>query len=525
MNKTELKALIKEAFLTEKKNTLLNENAPGFDNRKQGEALPTLESVKAAYQAKKLEEVGELKEALNKDLKSFGMDLKKFMEGKGLEVKLQQGSSQPLYDPIGKNPNFAALNLQDDDLHVIVNDNKIDVLKDIIKRYNLKPLQSLKQTGGWADDPKKKAQSKGEIYISSDKPLRRGEAFTLELRRFDPSTIMETNETVEEITTVTKMTKPAEAAEIAKAEGTPKTTVDAAIKKAKTSGKDVSIAEDTLEEDRFVDSSLEDLRQVVRNLAHTAGMGIEEAAEMAMMHIEDMFMGGEEIEEGVEKDYWADYTDIGMFYIGIDAKHSLSDHQLEKLGEKIVKQLYGGDVGKAYDDIVRGKKRGSHTDIKEAKMEKEFNYIYAREREHKERMRIANELFPEIAKEQEGGKLVNFIPLSDEQRDEVYREYAKKPVDENLDKVNLANVTATKANAAIINAPTMGAVLLKVYKQLQDKEQTDFSTNQDLKVVLAKLEKLASQVQRAGKSSSDAGLKESIIAEADMIIESFRTKK
>ena len=163
MNKTELKALIKEAFLTEKKNTLLNENAPGFDNRKQGEALPTLESVKAAYEAKKLEE--------------------------------------------------------------------------------------------------------------------------------------EVNETVEEITTVTKMTKPAEAAEIAKAEGTPKATVDAAIKKAKTSGKDVSIAEDTLEEDRFVDSSLEDLRQVVRNLAHTAGMGIEEAAEMAMMHIEDMFMGGEELEE------------------------------------------------------------------------------------------------------------------------------------------------------------------------------------------------------------------------------------
>ena len=177
MKKTELKALIKEAFLTEQKNTLLNESAPGFDNRKQGEPLPTLESIKAAYQAKKLEEaeiedkkltysdfvdmvradmragaandenasenqiertarwkyddylkgtsvddlfeatkeaeiketVGELKEALNKDLKSFGMDLKKFMEGKGLKVELKKGSSQPLYDPIGKNPNFAAL--------------------------------------------------------------------------------------------------------------------------------------------------------------------------------------------------------------------------------------------------------------------------------------------------------------------------------------------------------------------------------------------------------------------------------
>ena len=301
MNKTELKALIKEAFLTEKKNTLLNENAPGFDNRKQGEALPTLESVKAAYEAKKLEE--------------------------------------------------------------------------------------------------------------------------------------EVDETVEEITTVTKMTKPAEAAEIAKAEGTPKATVDAAIKKAKTSGKDVSIAEDALEEDRFVDSSLEDLRQVVRNLAHTAGMGIEEAAEMAMMHIEDMFMGGEELEEATptvfddksmddllniilkyvedpadaekelerfdaggfeamsdsvqtnldrdkeykawynklhsikeedKKDYWADYTDIGMFYLeGSGKEKSLTDNEYEELGKKIVKQLYNGDVGKAYDNIVRGKKRGLHTDVNE----------------------------------------------------------------------------------------------------------------------------------------------------------------
>jgi len=37
-------------FLSAK--TLLTENAPGYDTRKQGEALPTLESVKAAYEAK-----------------------------------------------------------------------------------------------------------------------------------------------------------------------------------------------------------------------------------------------------------------------------------------------------------------------------------------------------------------------------------------------------------------------------------------------------------------------------------------
>ena len=37
-------------FVSEK--TLLNESAPGYDTRKTGESLPTLESVKAAYEAK-----------------------------------------------------------------------------------------------------------------------------------------------------------------------------------------------------------------------------------------------------------------------------------------------------------------------------------------------------------------------------------------------------------------------------------------------------------------------------------------
>ena len=33
--------------------TLLNESTPGYDTRKFGESLPTMESVKAAYEAKK----------------------------------------------------------------------------------------------------------------------------------------------------------------------------------------------------------------------------------------------------------------------------------------------------------------------------------------------------------------------------------------------------------------------------------------------------------------------------------------
>ena len=61
---------------------------------------------------------------------------------------------------------------------------------------------------------------------------------------------------------------------------------------------------------------------------------------------------------GEGKDYWADYTDIGQFYmekhgnIYKGKEQKLSDAQYEDLGKKIVDQLYDGDVAKAYDDIV-----------------------------------------------------------------------------------------------------------------------------------------------------------------------------
>ena len=66
-------------------------------------------------------------------------------------------------------------------------------------------------------------------------------------------------------------------------------------------------------------------------------------------------------EAGIEEDatpkgeeFFYDYLDIGMSYLeGFGKKHSLDDTQLEKLGKKIVDQLYKGDVGKAYDAIVK----------------------------------------------------------------------------------------------------------------------------------------------------------------------------
>ena len=66
-------------FVSEK--TLLNESAPGYDTRKFGESLPTMESVKAAYEAKKdekVEEVSSLEEGMEYDIdamEALGFDL------------------------------------------------------------------------------------------------------------------------------------------------------------------------------------------------------------------------------------------------------------------------------------------------------------------------------------------------------------------------------------------------------------------------------------------------------------------
>jgi len=54
--------------------SLLNENAPGYDTRKFGEALPTLESVKAAHEAKEKKE-DDVKEQMYIDDEEFEMEM------------------------------------------------------------------------------------------------------------------------------------------------------------------------------------------------------------------------------------------------------------------------------------------------------------------------------------------------------------------------------------------------------------------------------------------------------------------
>ena len=64
------------------------------------------------------------------------------------------------------------------------------------------------------------------------------------------------------------------------------------------------------------------------------------------------------------EDFTYDYEDIGQFYLeGFGKEHTLNNDQLGKLGKKITDNLYGGDIGKAYDAVVNPNK--NTYDIKE----------------------------------------------------------------------------------------------------------------------------------------------------------------
>ena len=125
-----------------------------------------------------------LNEALNKDLTDFGDDVEKFLKEKEIAVKKGKGDPKSFYGPIGDDPKKAGLVLGDFGLHIILNDNELDLLNDVVSRFNLKTLT--------------KKENEGDLYIQ-DKPQIRGKAFEIEVRRFDPSTIKENTNTMSEL--------------------------------------------------------------------------------------------------------------------------------------------------------------------------------------------------------------------------------------------------------------------------------------------------------------------------------------
>ena len=91
--------------------------------------------------------------------------------------------------------------------------------------------------------------------------------------------------------------------------------------------------------------------------------------------------------------------------------------------------------------------------LNESKMDKEFKAMYAAIKKHNLLMKIANDLFPKIAKEQKDGVFVNFKPLSQKQRDEVYVELVKRlKLEESLDLNERSINKISKDHAATVLA-------------------------------------------------------------------------
>ena len=70
---------------------------------------------------------------------------------------------------------------------------------------------------------------------------------------------------------------------------------DAAIKKAMGKTEEVS-------ENRFLAASMEDLEQVIRNLAHTGEMSEDEALELAIKKLESMLDGRDDMDENLKEE-------------------------------------------------------------------------------------------------------------------------------------------------------------------------------------------------------------------------------
>jgi hypothetical protein len=104
-------------------------------------------------------------------------------------------------------------------------------------------------------------------------------------------------------------------------------------------------------------------KMAIKKLAKYRGVGEEEARQdllRAAKELGDLKENYADLspEERKEVGIQYDYEDIGQFYLeGFNRPHSLTDEELGILGKKIVNQLYKGDIGAAYDDIVY-KKRG-----------------------------------------------------------------------------------------------------------------------------------------------------------------------
>ena len=103
-------------FLTEDKKSisggmLLSENAPGYDDRKFGNPLPTLESVQAAHEAKKDEE-DEVSDGVRSAAEKLGMKPSHIKEEEG---EIYEGKELDVIETDNRDSQYTILRLSNGD--------------------------------------------------------------------------------------------------------------------------------------------------------------------------------------------------------------------------------------------------------------------------------------------------------------------------------------------------------------------------------------------------------------------------
>ena len=153
------------------------------------------------------------------------------------------------------------------------------------------------------------------------------------------------------------------------------------------------------------------------------------------------------LEENGEKDHWADYTDIGMFYLeGFGKEHTLNDEQLELLGKKIVKQLYKGDVGRAYDELYKSVK-GNELKFKGSLKEGNFDEL----KKYQKMLSDAADFYRKKAEELGVGDIKAFNKGINDLETAIFDEDNKRSggkIDENVEEASYSNQYVDKNRIA-----------------------------------------------------------------------------
>jgi len=205
------------------------------------------------------------------------------------------------------------------------------------------------------------------------------------------------------------------------------------------------------------------------------------------------------------KDFWADYTDIGQAYIeGFNKPHSLKDSDFEVLGKKVVDSLYKGDIGKAYDELVKGIREDN--DPSGADLEGDPNEYVVGEGHGLDQGDIdvlQNFVDRAEVKDRQIKKVLQFIIKSNILQDKT-KDLSKGKVDERVTFDDVLDLRADKAD--------LEDRISQLYRDMEQEAEPEGGEVADR--YGNELEKLEAKLYRVMKQINDYDMNESVVTES-----------